>query len=114
MRKFWFIKIPVMILLFMALISWVVMLLWNWLMPDLFTLPEITFWQAAGLFLLSKILFGLGGKGGPGRHGPPWRKHFQEKWKSMPEDQREKWKRRFTDKWCGVEEPEKKEEEKVG
>jgi len=33
------------------------MMLWNWLMPLLFELPEITFWQACGLQLLATILF---------------------------------------------------------
>ena len=33
------------------------MLLWNWLMPTLFGLPIITFWQAVGLNFLSSILF---------------------------------------------------------
>ena len=33
------------------------MLLWNWLMPDIFGLTEITFWQAVGLNFLSSILF---------------------------------------------------------
>lgn len=32
-------------------------LLWNWLMPTIFGLPHITFWQAVGLNLLSSILF---------------------------------------------------------
>jgi len=36
----------------------IVMLLWNWLMPTIFNLKEITYWQAWGLFLLAKILFG--------------------------------------------------------
>lgn len=36
----------------------VVMLLWNWLMPLLFGLTLITFWQALGLLVLSKVLFG--------------------------------------------------------
>ena len=35
----------------------VVMWLWNWLMPDIFGLPEITYWQGWGLLLLSCILF---------------------------------------------------------
>ncbi len=34
-----------------------VMLLWNWLMPVIFGLPQITFWQAIGVGLLSGILF---------------------------------------------------------
>lgn len=32
-------------------------LLWNWLMPTIFGLPYITFWQAVGLNLLATILF---------------------------------------------------------
>ena len=31
--------------------------LWNWLMPDLFKLPYLTFWQAWGIFWLTSILF---------------------------------------------------------
>lgn len=43
------------------LFGWVVMLLWNWLMPELFGLTTVTYWQAWGLLLLSCILF----KGNP-------------------------------------------------
>jgi len=46
--------------------------LWNWLMPALFGLRPVTFWQAVGLLALSWILFGgfgwLGG-GRRRRHG---------------------------------------------
>ena len=34
-----------------------VFFLWNWLMPDLFGLPTVTFWQALGLSLLCSCLF---------------------------------------------------------
>jgi len=40
-----------------VLLGYPLMLLWNWLMPNIFGLPEITFWQAIGLNLLSTILF---------------------------------------------------------
>lgn len=43
------------------LFGYIIMSLWNWLMPELFDLPMITYWQAVGLFLLAKILFGFGG-----------------------------------------------------
>ena len=33
------------------------MLLWNWLMPEIFGLKAIGFWQAVGLNFLSSILF---------------------------------------------------------
>jgi uncharacterized protein YacL len=32
-------------------------LLWNWLMPVIFNLPVITFWQALGINILCEILF---------------------------------------------------------
>jgi hypothetical protein len=35
----------------------VLMWLWNWLMPAIFGLPVISFWQAWGLVVLSHILF---------------------------------------------------------
>lgn len=31
--------------------------LWNWLMPVIFGLPMISFWQALGLLFLSSIMF---------------------------------------------------------
>ena len=40
----------------MVLLGYPVMLLWNWLMPEIFGLPEITFWQAIGINILSAIL----------------------------------------------------------
>ena len=43
--------------LFSLALAWPVMLLWNWLMPAIFCLPAISFWQAAGIMLLVNILF---------------------------------------------------------
>jgi len=43
------------------LFGWVVMLLWNWLMPTIFDVATITYWQGFGIFFLAKILFGFGG-----------------------------------------------------
>ena len=58
-----------------------VKLLWNWIMPEIFGLPEITYWQSWGLVLLSHILFKLGGKPGPIHHPRPpdvhWKNHFR-------------------------------------
>jgi hypothetical protein len=45
-----------------------VMYLWNWLMPELFGLKVIGYWQALGIVLLAKILFGCFGHH-PGGHG---------------------------------------------
>jgi uncharacterized protein (DUF2062 family) len=46
------------ILLAIALIiSSILMWLWNALMPVIFNLPTITFWQSLGIFIISNILF---------------------------------------------------------
>ena len=37
--------------------GYAIMLLWNWLMPVLFNLTTITFWQAIGLDILVSLLF---------------------------------------------------------
>lgn len=42
-----------------ALMALPVMWLWNWLVPDIFGLQAIGFWQALGLSLLTKFLFGM-------------------------------------------------------
>ena len=76
------------------------MYLWNWLVPDLFGGPVITFWQALGLLVLSKILFSGFGKGG-GKHGGGWKSnHWKEKWNSMTPEDRERFKEKMKDKWC--------------
>ncbi|GAB5401495.1 MAG: hypothetical protein Aureis2KO_30800 [Aureisphaera sp.] len=47
-----------------TLFAYVVMRLWNWLMPELFGLTTLGFWQAAGLIILVKLLLGCSGFGG--------------------------------------------------
>lgn len=67
---------------FIILTVFVVMSLWNALIPVLFHGPVITFWQTAGLFLLSKIL--LTGVA-PGHHNPgrrEWRRRYHDKYRS--------------------------------
>ncbi len=46
------------------LFGFILMWLWNWLMPEIFGLPFITYWQAVGLFIISKIFIGGCGSGG--------------------------------------------------
>jgi hypothetical protein len=53
--------------LFCVLGGEIVKALWNWLMPGLFGLPALTFWQALGVLALSRILFG--GHGFAGSRG---------------------------------------------
>ena len=58
--KSWFFDFAEMlgILVLLALGVWIVQLLWNWLMPYLFQLPTITYWQALGISFLCDLLFG--------------------------------------------------------
>lgn len=50
--------LAILALAFVAIIGAIpVYFLWNWLMPDLFELPHLTFWQAWGIFWLASILF---------------------------------------------------------
>jgi hypothetical protein len=67
-----------------------VMWLWNWLMPDLFGLRPIGFWQAFGLLLLARLLFG-GVRGGSGRH-MRWRHRMRERWERMTPEERERFR----------------------
>ena len=47
--------------------TFVVMWLWNWLVPDIFNGPVLGYWQTLGLLVLSKIIFsGIGGGSGKG------------------------------------------------
>ena len=39
------------------LLGFPVMWLWNWIMPAIFALPRVTFWQAVGINLLCGFLF---------------------------------------------------------
>lgn len=52
-----------LVLIFSIIFGLLIMLLWNWLMPELFGLQKIDYWQAVGVFVLSKLLFGVNGQG---------------------------------------------------
>jgi hypothetical protein len=58
----------------LALFGWAVMLLWNWLMPAIFGLKTLTFWQAGGLLVLTSILFKGPRPGGGPMHSENKRK----------------------------------------
>jgi hypothetical protein len=87
-----------------AALSLVVMQLWNWLMPSLFAVHAITFWQALGILLLSKILFG-GFRGRPGCGGGHWRGRMRRRWEAMTPEEREKF-RASMGGHCGFRTPE--------
>jgi len=92
MKKKWIALIaPPAIVLIAWLFGEATMHLWNWLMPALFGLKLITFWQALGLAILFRFLFG--GFGGHGNHGPHGRHHkclHSERWERMTPEERDR------------------------
>jgi len=71
--------------------------LWNVLMPELFGLPRISFWQALGLLTLSWLLFG-GWRGMPSRRRS-WGGGHRGRWGGLTAEERERFARRMRS--CG-------------
>ena len=86
-RIVWALKFLLFAAVAVTVFSAVVMGLWNWLMPTIFGSRLISFWQALGLLLLSRILFGRFGRPGPGMR---WRHRMRERWNQMTPAEREK------------------------
>jgi len=74
----------------LALFGWVVMLLWNWLMPDLFGLKQLNYWKAWGLLVMCTILFkGIGSSGSNRRSERKRRRHLRSYMQEEPPADRE-------------------------
>ena len=84
--------------LFIAVGGWVVMALWNWLMPSLFGLRTITFWQGLGLLALCRILFGGFGMRGGG--STAYRRRMADRWERMTPEERERYRESWRAGWC--------------
>ncbi|PUV26108.1 hypothetical protein [Sphingobacterium athyrii] len=97
---FVFVAIIIGVFLLVALLQY----LWNTLMCDIFNLKAISYWQAFGLFVLSRILFGRGfgkpGRGGFRKNFPPDMGLHGDLSEEERERLREEWKRRFNGR-CG-------------
>ncbi len=94
--------IAIAVVAFLVAFGWVVMLLWNSLVPELFHGPTLRYWQALGLLVLSRILFGgIRGHGGHGR----WRRHLHERmhenWEAMTPEERARLRERVFEQRCG-------------
>lgn len=106
MKKFWIKKVLMFIAFFIAaalLTGFVVMGLWNAILPAVLGFKAITFIQALGILLLSKILFG-GFRGGyQGKGGQQWKMKMQEKMGAMTPEEKEnfktEWKKRCGGRW---------------
>ena len=85
------------ILLFIFIGGEIVLHLWNWLLPPLFGWRQITFWQALGLLVLCRILFGGSGMRGSGRSN--FRRRMKERCEQMTPEERERFRQRIRERW---------------
>lgn len=85
---------------FLGLVGWTTMMLWNWLMPTIFNLCVINFWQAIGLLVLSRILFGGFSGGGWAHRKQHWKDKMKQKWSNMSDEERAQWRSKF-EHYCG-------------
>jgi hypothetical protein len=108
MKKFWFKRALMFFIFFIAAIavfSAIVMGLWNAILPAVIGVKAITFLQALGILLLSKILFGgFGRRGGwQGARSHNWKKRMQEKLAGLTDEEKEKlraeWRNRCGRRW---------------
>ena len=82
--------IPLAIAGFVGLLAFVVYSLWNGVLVDVVAVKTITYWQALGLLVLSKILFG-GFPGGRRGCGSRRKEHIMAKYlESLDPEQRER------------------------
>jgi hypothetical protein len=102
-------KFPLFAVLFVVVLAGVgflVMGLWNWLMPALFGLKLITYWQAVGLLILSKILFGgfrrTGWRGRDGLHS------MRGRWRQRTPEEREQFRQNLRACWSRMASPDAK------
>jgi chromate transport protein ChrA len=83
-------KIAAIAIVAVTVFGFIVMNLWNWLGPAVFGSRTITFWQALGILVLSKILFG--GFGGRPGHRGHWRNRMSDRWAHMTPEERERFR----------------------
>lgn len=95
---------PLAFVAILALTVAVVMWLWNWLMPALFGLVTITYWQALGLLTLVRLLFGGHPFAGQ-HHQRGYRGHFGD-WQGQ---RREHWGTAFRERWKNMSVEERKQ-----
>jgi hypothetical protein len=95
MQKIGWIVGGIILAVFLAFIfGYFVMLLWNWIMPLLFGLPEIDYWLAFGIIILSRLIFGGFGHGGTHQKSNHHDRFYESKFRNRcrpPFDKNNKW-----------------------
>ena len=89
-------------LLFIFIGGEIVLHLWNWLLPPLFGWRQLTLWQAIGMLVLCRILFG--GISGRGLHRSYSGRRMAERWGRMTPEEREKFRQGMRGR-CGFDAP---------
>jgi hypothetical protein len=92
MKRHWIervFELAILMAIIIAGFGQAVLHLWNWLVPSIFGLQRISFWQAVGLLGLCWILFGQGFLGRPG-YSTTWRRRIRERWEQMTPEERQK------------------------
>jgi hypothetical protein len=93
-----------------AIVHW----LWNAILPSVANVNPIGYWQAVGLLILCKILFGgfAGRPGGARRFGPGGGENpgvelksrfshsWRRKWMEMSDEERARFKQELKNRWC--------------
>jgi hypothetical protein len=88
--------------------TFVVMWLWNWLVPEIFNGPVLGYWQTLGLLVLSKIIFsGIGG-GGSSKSSHSRRHRCEDDYPKS------KWRQKYEAKMNGKVEEEKRKQDDEG
>jgi len=98
-RKWWIVLLaPPLLVLFIFIGGEIVKLLWNWLLPPLFGWRLISFWQALGILVLCRVLFGGFGRHGGyrsamrGRIRERMRERMAARWDRMTPEERERFR----------------------
>lgn len=92
--------IPVVALI-AAVLGFVVMFLWNQILPDVVHVGCLTFWQALGLLVLCRVLFGNFNKGGGNNRFREKAREMRSKWEGMNEEERAKFKEEYKRRCSG-------------
>lgn len=96
-KKFFFF-LPVIALIITA-VGYAIMYLWNWILPELTHAGKLDFWQALGLLVLCRLLFGNFNKGGGGFREKAIK--MRSKWEGMNEEERAKFKAEYKNRCSG-------------
>ena len=97
-RMIWIAPLAILGMALFAFIGGEIVLhLWNWLLPPLFSWRELTFWQALGMLVLCRILFGGFGFHGSGRSNI--RRRMEERCENMTPEERERFRQSMRERW---------------